>query len=148
MCDYKIKEFKVTHLDNLEARDYELNDVMKLDNFYERMNMVETVGTNFSLYIKDELISCGGFIPIWQGVFELWQMPSKKVKYHIYTYSKILKKIVNDIASKHKCHRMQTVSYNDKLHVKWMSFLEFKEEGFLRQYSHMKKDYIQWGRLF
>jgi len=106
------------------------------------------LGHAFTLMEDGRIITCIGWIPLWTGVFEIWQIPSIHISHHKIEYVRTLKDFVTTYTKKLKAHRVQTYSPADSLHDAWMTFMGFECEGTLTEYTQFKEDYRLWSRRF
>ena len=104
-------------------------------------NVVEDLGSGFTLLIDGNIICCFGVMECWPGVYEAWLIPSIYVRKYSKTFVKTIKQYIDILQNEYKFWRLQTASYADNLHDRWMKALGFQEEGRLRKYSINKNDY-------
>lgn len=94
------------------------------------------------------IIAVMGFVVLWKGVIEAWIVPTA----HVYTASiafpKIVKRYIDAIAKSYECRRMQTGSYDDDFHKRWMEFLGFEFEGVKKKFTPDGRDYVNYVRFF
>lgn len=140
--------FHVEHLKTMQIRDQEWNGLFALPDVYERMERLSQTGEALSMVDNGRVITCAGFVQLWPGVLEMWQIPSTHLADNPMRYARIIKRYIEQVAEQLKAHRIQTVCANDNLHTRWMDFLGFGQEGLLEQYSYQMEDFIQWARLF
>lgn len=100
-------------------------------------------------FFKDgKIITCAGFVEMWPGVAEMWQLPTIHVPKHYIEYARCMKQYVDTIAKTFGYHRLQTTCPEDALHNRWMTFLGFKKEGTMPKYTFNKLDYSIFGRIY
>jgi hypothetical protein len=139
--------FHPEHLKVMDMRPYEFEKVypylpQQMLEYYASMEFSST------LMIDGQIITCLGLVPLWEGVYEVWQIPSIYVEKHKLEYVKIFRQMMNTYAEKFKIHRLQTHSPADDFHNAWMEFMGFTLEGTLKQYSRFKEDFNIWARRF
>ena len=71
----KIIPFKREHLELIEARKYEKEKVLPFltDGF---LNIAENSSYCYTVVQDGKIITCMGVIKLWEGVAEVWQLPS------------------------------------------------------------------------
>ena len=100
-------------------------------------------------FVKDgKIITCIGVIPLWEGVYEVWQMPSTHIKEGKIEYVKTMRELMLKTAKELKAHRFQSCCPADELHDRWMECMGFECEGLLKEYSRFKEDFKIWARRF
>lgn len=141
--------FHPKHLEISKIRPNELDTVFKLKNAYQYIENLAAQSKQAGTFLYDgRIITCAGFLELWPGVCEVWQIPSTYVNTCPVLFAKTMKGYIETIADNFRYHRMQTVSPNDALHDRWMKWIGFKKEGIQAQYTQDKKDYSMWSRIF
>jgi len=147
-------DFHVEHINMLSPRDYELRTVFNEESFVNRLGMLQGIrespdffGDSWTFIVDGRILSCLGFLEIYKGVAEIWQIPSIFLERHVFAFSKAIKQLIENVAKEFKYQRFQTTSPDDDLHERWMKFLGFEKEGVLRRYVN-GEDFIQYARLF
>ncbi len=146
--EVEIVKFHPKHLEISDVREQEINGILKLPDSYERIKILSEIGESITIIYDGRIITCCGFIEVWSGVCEVWQIPSVYITDKPILFARIIKRYLDRLVETFKWHRMQTTSLNDELHRRWMKWLGFEREGLLRRYSYDKQDYVQWGKLF
>ena len=137
--------FNREHLNIMDARDYEAEKVIP----YISNAFVDAAEQNLDCYtlIKDgRIITCIGCFELWEGVLDVWQIPSRYAHKYIKDYCKTVKGMLDNTAKKRGARRLQTISPADSLHDRWHKFLGFECEGTLKEYSRFKVDHRMWAR--
>lgn len=141
--------FNPHHIEVMQLRDHERELLMGVGDMKNRLStlMQNSKAAGTFLY-QGRIITCAGFVEIWPGVAELWQLPSIYVSECALVFSKTLKKYVENVAKNFQYHRLQTSCPSDQTHDRWMEFLGFVKEGTMKQYTFNKQDYSIFGRVF
>lgn len=139
---FRVVKFKKEHIELMNIRAHEttlLNDdvLAKLEH-----GSIAITGV-----VDGRIISCGGIIPLFNGIAELWQIPSVYVSEITMRYARYIRKWLEGMKEEFKLHRMETLCLNDDLHNRWMRFLGFEREGVKRKYLN-GNDYVMWGRVW
>jgi len=139
--------FHSEHLKIMDMRPYEWEKVYPYLP-QETLDYYASLGHAYTLIEDGKIITCIGWVPLWPGAWEIWQIPSIHIAEHKIDYVRKLKDFITFYAEKQKAHRIQTHSPADKLHDAWMVFMGFECEGTLKEYSRFKEDYRLWSRRF
>lgn len=147
--DMEIIMFHPKHLEVARVREHELATIFGMPNAYAFMENLANTSKQAGTFMYDgRVITCAGFVEMWPGVAEVWQIPTEYVKLAPVLFSKTLKNYVEMIAEQFKYHRLQTHSPADEMHDRWMQWLGFIDEGTLQMYTHQKQNYRLWARTF
>jgi hypothetical protein len=116
---------------------------------YARVEQMVKISVQSGTFLYDgRILFVAGFCKLWNGVFELWMIPSVYAPSAPVFFVRTLKRYITAIARDFKAHRMQTTSFDDDFHEKWMGVLGFQKEGTLRAFTESKQTMCQYGRLF
>jgi len=138
----KLYPFKKEHLDLMDIRPHEK---AVLENFTD-LSVLEGP-FSFTGVHEGVVLSVGGISNITPDCMSLWQIPSVYVDKHVLVYGRKITEWIDEVAKKTSAKRMETVTLNDDLHIRWMEFLKFEKEGIKRKMLN-GMDYIMWGRLW
>jgi hypothetical protein len=139
--------FNREHLTLLDAREYEKERVIPFLNS-AFLDAVERSLWSYTLVKDGQVVTCIGALPLWSGVWEVWQIPSIYVPKYILEYCRMVKGLLDACATKEKAWRLQTSSPADDLHDRWMKFIGFECEGTMREYTRFKQDFRMWARRY
>lgn len=143
----KTLPFHSEHLKVMDMRPYEWEKIYPFLP-QETLDYWSSLGHAYTLMKDGKIITCIGWIPLWDGVWEIWQIPSIHVAENPIDYVRTLKDFITSYTRKLKAHRVQSHCPADPLHDRWMVFMEFEQEGTLSGYSRFKEDYRLWSRRF
>ncbi len=104
-------------------------------------------GPTWTLIYDGQPVSFFGGFYLWDGVMEIWQIPTIHVAKCPKFYSKMIKFFVDKYFELFHLHRMQSTCLDDALHNRWMRFLGFKKEGILKKYNWNKADYCIFAKV-
>jgi hypothetical protein len=148
MTAVEIIPFRPWHLHAMDMRETEQQGVFKVDDVKERFGVLAEVGIAAGTFVrKNEILFCAGFHKLWAGVFEVWMVPSAYVARVPFVVGRLAKRYIDRIECDFKAHRIQTTSYDDPFHERWMGFLGFKKEGVLRKYMPDQTNMCVYGRV-
>lgn len=143
----KVIPFNREHLHLLDARKYEREHLIPyLTDAY--LTAVERIPHCYSLVADGRIVTCIGCIPLWDGVWQVWQIPSVYVKDYVRDYCHTVRGILDNAAELERAWRVQTTAPADRLHDRWMEFLGFECEGVLKEYSRIRQDHKMWARRY
>lgn len=141
--------FHPKHLEVANVRQHEADNVLTMKHAYDYIENLANKSKQAGTFMYDgRIITCAGFLELWDGVAEIWQIPSIYVSLCPTLFAKTIRGYVETIAEQFKYHRLQTCSPADPLHDRWMKFLGFTEEGTMKSYTKDKKDHRMWARTF
>lgn len=141
--------FHPRHLEVAELREHEREMLMGIGDTKARLDDLMNNSKAAGTFMRDgKIITCAGFVELWPGVAELWQLPTIHVTKYVLDYARTLRQYMENVAKTFKYHRLQTACPADDLHDRWMKFLGFVKEGTMKQYTFLKQDYSIFGRIF
>lgn len=148
MSDVQIVEFHPKHFEVMEVRPEEKNAIFALPDAYERFERVAASSVQAATFIHDgRILFCAGFTILWCGVADFWMVPSVYAKSYPFLFYRIARRYLKVLPQTFRLHRMQTTSYDDPFHEKWMRKLGFEKEGVMRQYLQNKTNMVMYGRI-
>lgn len=143
-----IVAFHPRHLELIELRDYEKNGVFQLNDAFERFAKVTAGSVASGTFLEDgRVLFCAGFNKIWDGVFEVWMVPSVHITKTPFLFCKVIKRYLERVEKDFKAHRIQTTSYDDPFHVRWMNWIGFEKEGTMRKLMPNKTNMCMYARV-
>lgn len=95
---------------------------------------------------NEEMVAIVGYQVIWEGVVEVFVIPSVHVPRHRKRFFREVKGWFCTLHENHDLHRIQTYSRADPQTDSWMEHLGFVSEGTLVGYSQNKDDYRMWAK--
>lgn len=140
--------FAAGHLDQIEVREHEKETWLAWQQLRVHFETIEKMGTAMTMVHDDKIITCAGYWVVWPGVCEVWQIPSIHVASCAVQYGREMRRYIKALQETFNLHRIQTNSPHDLTHIRWMTFLGFKCEGELKQYTMNKENYLIWARIF
>lgn len=141
----KLIPAKGDHFDLLELRDHEANS-MAADPLsgVAAKQLIENSICSSMLY-NGKLLCILGFYQLFPGVLNVWIFPSIHAAQHPTVFLRAARRFTQGIFRDIDCHRVQSLAVDDQLHHDWMTFLGFKEEGLLEQYTSDRINYKQYA---
>ena len=92
-------------------------------------------GPAFTGANSDEIIACGGIIPLWKGVGEAWVVTSPLVEKYPFTFAKIIWRRLRALTDIMDLTRVQTtVDAGHEVSIKWLERMGFVNEGEMKRY--------------
>lgn len=149
MIEFQIVKFHPKHFECMDIRQKEKDAIFSLPDAYARYEHVAEASLQAATFIGDgRVLFCAGFFLLWSGVAEFWMIPSAHVGKYPMPFYRTIRQYLKEIPATFKLHRIQTTSYDDAFHEKWMRKLKFKKEGTMEQYRHDKSNMCIYGRTF
>lgn len=131
----------------LEAREHEKKYVIPyLSNMF--LETMEVLPHCYTMVNDGRIVTCMGIIPLWEGVWEVWQIPSVYIAKYMLSYCKAMKYQMDSAGGRINVRRIQSVCPADELHDRWMRFIGFDCEGTFKEYSRFGKDCRMWARRY
>lgn len=145
MSNVQLIPFKVEHLQQFNMRDDEARWYNNPDVVTNQFAALAANAVAGSLFVGDKLVAIIGWLPMWKGVVEVWSYPCTDIHHYGMIYLRTVRKQLDFIQRVIRPHRIQTHSQADPLHDRWMTWLGFKCEGTLKNYSCDKQDFRIWA---
>ena len=147
--EVQIVQFHPKHFDCMDIRQTEQDAIFSLPDAYARFEHMAQASVQAATFrYEGRILFCAGFALLWSGVADFWMVPSTHLKDHPFLFYRIVKRYLKVIPETFKLHRIQTTSYDDPFHEKWMTKLGFEKEGVMRQYLQTKQNMVMYGRVF
>jgi len=144
----RMQEFFPHHVDVMDLNTPEVEQLLGLKNLPCALAEIKERSTQSGTMVCDgRVICCTGFVTLWEGVGDCWTIPSIYMAEYAMTYSRIIRRYIDEIIQMCNYHRVQTACLDDEFHRRWMDFLGFQPEGLLRQYSAQRVDYRMFARI-
>jgi len=140
--------FQVEHLDNFQMRESEVARFQADPKGGSKIEALTVYGMGATIFYKGLIIGIIGYYEMWPGVIEIWAFPSIHVTAHSMVYLRHCKRYVELVERTYSPHRLQTCSYADDIHTRWMEFLGFHEEGTLKKYTVFQEDFKLWAKTY
>lgn len=134
----------------MEMRSFELMGSMQLEDAYARIEKVAKASVQAATFLYDgRVLFCAGFHQLWPGVLEVWMIPSVYIRKVPISFGRTIKRYIDRLAEDFKAHRLQTTSYDDPFHAKWMAFLGFENEtpNGMKKFTHDQKTMCMYARV-
>lgn len=100
--------------------------------------------------VEDEspaIIACGGILPLWRAVGELWMVSSPLVEAHGVKFTMAAIRMVEGVMREFEMERVQTsVDVRNEKSIKLLNLLKFKNEGVMRKYIG-GRDFFRYARV-
>lgn len=142
--------FHPKHLEVMRVRqqDSGLFGDFKTEESYHRVEQMANISLQALTFSYDgRILMVAGFCQLWTGVYDVWMIPSEYVYTAPVSFARLLKRYVIRVQEDLKAHRLQTVSFNDDFHERWMNFLGFQKEGVLRRFTMNEWDMCTYSRI-
>jgi hypothetical protein len=132
--------FQPIHLKLLELRQTEHDDIGT-----ELLEAIVSMSSCWTFIVDDRIVLIYGFYILFDGVINVFIVPSVYLKNYPKTIVKRAREVLNDFP---ECiHRIQSVSPATPEADRWMLALGFVCEGTMVRYSSKGEDYRMWARI-
>ena len=102
----------------------------------------------FTGVINGRPVVCGGVIKLWEGCFEGWVIASRSIQIYSFDICKTIRRYTDNLFFKNNMHRLQTAVIKDFSEgYRFAQFLGMQQEGIMKKYDYMKKDYMRFARV-
>ncbi len=145
----KIIPFHLEHLDWIDIRKHEMENVFCIKNYEEILkNLEEQSVVSLTIFYDNRIICIVGVYEKYKGVCEIWLIPSTTVAQNGLVFARLMKKLLNQIWEMEYYHRIQVTALNDDLHNRFFKWLEFDLEtpNGMKNFTIKKCNYNLWSR--
>lgn len=122
-------------------------DAITFLNFPNPRAMANTFarGEAYTMEVDGELVACGGVLPLWKGVGEVWLVASPLVERHKTAVGLAVVRKLKEMKKKYE--RLQTVIDREfVLSREWAVWMGFRSEGVMKKYID-GRDYIRYAMV-
>ncbi len=144
----KIVPFQIAHLDLMDIRKHEVENILVDENYKEKIEAALSQGVCLTV-IYDNIILCAlGVFDIYSGVCEIWMLPCKSILQHKLRFAKITKNLIDQLWETGYYNRIQATALADSFHNRYFSWLGFKLEtpNGMKNFTIKKCTYNMWSR--
>ncbi len=144
----RIIPFQMAHLDLMDIREHELENIFGIKNYKEKIESIVLRGTSLTIIVDNIILCAVGVIDIYNGVCEIWMLPCKSILQHKLRFAKITKNIIDQLWELGYYHRIQVTALADDFHNRYFSWLGFKLEtpNGMKNFTIKKCTYNMWSR--
>lgn len=146
MSRFRAIPYKPDHFDLLEIRERELINMSIMGEGKQRLTVLSQSGNCFTTMYKGKIIGVVGWFEMWPTVCEVFILPTIYIGESSLIFAKAMKNYLHSFEKLKKYKRVQVTAVNDKLHCRWLSWLEFNKEGILKNYGPNGEDCLMWAR--
>ncbi len=147
MNKIKIIDFHPAHLDLMDIRDHETTEVC-FGDYKEKFTVLSTMGVSGTVMYDGEILCVIGSFDMWEGVCEVWVLPSKAIERHKLIFARLIKQQLEALEEVGNYHRIQVTALNDAFHNKFFKWLGFNLEtpNGMKDFTKNKSNYNMWSR--
>lgn len=145
MNNVRIIPFNPEHVKLMDIRGHELEAIFGYEDIQQRLEICKERGACGTIMWGNTILGVMGYAQLWKGVCEVWIIPCTSIPKHALIFAKRVKKSLKLLVETKYFHRIQTVSLDNGEHERWHTWLGFKSEGTLKQYSAKKEDFKMWS---
>jgi hypothetical protein len=143
----KLIDFHPAHMDLMDIRELELKDVC-IGDYKEKFTTLSKLGVSGTAVYDGEILCVIGAFDMWQGVCEVWVLPSKAIEKHKLIFARLIKQQLEALVEVGNYHRIQVTALNDEFHNKFFRWLGFNletEKG-MKNFTKSKNNYNMWSK--
>lgn len=145
MSKMKVVPFKKAHLELLNMREMEAAEFALSQDLDMRLTYIENTHNAETLVYKGVVLGVIGFVQIGPGVIESFLIPSVYLSENKFAFARTISYYKREAIQHYQWHRLQIVTPDDELHIRWATFLGFEREGTLRKFGINGEDHIMWS---
>ncbi len=141
-------DFHPAHLDLMEIREHELKNVCYGD-YKEKFTRLASMGVSGTVMYDNVILCVIGSFDMWEGVCEVWVLPSVAVQRHKTIFARLVKQQLHALEEVGNYHRIQVTALNDDFHNKFFEWLGFVREtaNGMENFTKDKSNYNMWARI-
>lgn len=147
--DQDIVDFHPTHLDGLQLRASELEQIRAAPGVLQRIQDQAGDGLSWTGTRGGHPICVFGIRPLWNGVAEAWMIPGAGIERAPISLVKGGRQLFEDAIADLRLQRLQiTVRCQNDTHIKFATLLHFHIESTLKRYGPLGDDFYMmvWGK--
>lgn len=143
----KIVPFQLKHIDLIDVRTHEIENILCVNNYKERLEILASDGICITVFYNNEILCILGVYEYFKKVCEIWILPSKLISQHGLIFARIMKKLLKQVWEINYYHRIQVTALNDELHNRFFTWLGFKREtpNGMNNFTIKKCNYNMWS---
>ena len=126
--EVKIIDFHPEHLNLMDIREHEIENVLSIKYSRERIKVLTDTGTSGTIIYDGKILGVMGIFDMWKGVCEVWVLPSNNILQHKLVFARTIKKYLKSILNLNFYNRVQVTALDDDLHNRFFHWLGFKLE--------------------
>ncbi len=140
-------DFHPAHMDLMEIREHELENVC-FGDYKEKFTTLSRMGVSGTAVYNGEILCVIGSFDMWEGVCEVWVLPSKSIEKHKLIFARLVKQQLVALEEVGNYHRVQVTALNDEFHNRFFTWLGFTREtpNGMKNFTKQKNNYNMWAR--
>lgn len=145
--EVEIITFHPEHLNLMDVRKHEIENVLALQNAREKLEALTDSGVCGTILYDGKILGVMGIFDMWKGVCEVWVLPSNNISNHKLIFARVVKKYLKNILDLKFYKRIQVTALNDDLHnrfFKWLGF-ELETPMGMQNFSFDGSNYHMWS---
>lgn len=148
MTHSRLVPFDIAHIQLLDLAEDMVDEVFTMPKGIDYLAECASTGDSFTMICDGRVIACGGVYVLWEGVGQVWLLPSKHLSRYPVAAVRTIKRMLDAMVESHNFHRLQAI-ISTKLDVgpRWIEMLGFTREGVLGKYTPQGTDYLMYARI-
>ncbi len=143
----KMIDFHPAHMDLMDIRDHELENAC-IGDYKEKFTALSNMGVSGTALYDGEILCVIGAFDMWEGVCEVWILPSKAIEKHKIIFARLVRQQLEALEEVKDYHRIQVTALNNEFHNKFFRWLGFELEtpNGMVNFTKDKSNYNMWAR--
>ena len=139
-------DFHPAHIDLMDIREHEMENVCHGD-YKEKFTMLSKLGVSGTVMYDGVILCVIGVFDMWEGVYELWLLPSKAIEKHKLVFGRVIKQQLEAFKEVTNYHRIQVTALDDEFHNKFFTWLGFTCEtpNGMENFTKDRTNYNMWS---
>ncbi len=144
----KIIPFQIEHLDWMDIREHEVENILCTSGYKERVKALSEEGVALTIMYANIILCVLGVFDLYKGVCEIWMLPCNSIQEHKLSFAKATKHLLNQLWETDYYNRIQITALADDFHNKYFLWLGFKLEtpNGMKNFTIKKCTYNMWSR--
>ena len=145
--DIRIEKFTKDYLPLMEFKKMHFFESMIIKDINVKLDILEKTGNGLVLIYDNIILGLMGHFVLWDGVCEVWAMPTVDVDKYPKTYLSSIREQMIKVFNESEYHRFQITCPDTDHFDSWATFLGFTCEGTLKQFINKELNGKIWARI-
>ncbi len=136
--------FKAEHIECMNIRQYEMDTCLNMPYFQMAIKIWQEQNRALTMLCDGRIIAIAGYVDMWNGVCEVFVLPSIYLKEYPHAFARCVRKILKS-GMFNSYNRVQLRSLDDETHNRFNKFCGFTKEAVLKKYDPFGNDMGIWA---
>ncbi len=140
--------FQTKHLGMMDIREFEVANVCSIKDWESRLQTLVNNGDVLTAIYNGEVLGIGGVHDMYEGVCEVWWLPSKVIPKYALVFARGIKRYLEMMWDMGHYHIIQVTALNNEMHNRFFSWLGFDLEtpNGMKYFTINKNNFNMWSR--